>query len=94
MLGENTDDRSVVVEHGVNGTLSIIQDNWKYIEPSNAPALNTEVNIELGNSVEPQLYNLADDPGEKNNLAPKNKKRVAQMAAVLQQLKTTVPLTR
>ena len=42
---------------------------WLLIPAYPGPALNEEVDIELGNSAELQLYNLSDDIGQRNNLA-------------------------
>jgi hypothetical protein len=39
------------------------------IPPYPGPAVLGNVNIELGNSSEYQLYDLANDPGERENLA-------------------------
>ena len=39
------------------------------IPPYKGPAVNTFVNIELGNDSEYQLYNLKKDLGQINNLA-------------------------
>ena len=69
LLGKATKGRTVLVEQG-SGSLAIIQNNWKYIEPNNGSAMDTATNIELGNNSLPQLYDLNVDIGEKNNLAP------------------------
>ena len=44
-------------------------------------------NTELGNSTEPQLYNLADDPGETKNLAAAFPDKVNEMKALLEKIK-------
>lgn len=44
------------------------------------------MNIELGNSMEPQLYDLKKDAGEKNNLAKEQPKRVQQLSAELEKV--------
>lgn len=79
--------REWVVEQSVNSTLSIIQNNWKYIEPSNGPKYIKETNTELGNDPEPRLYDLKNDPGEKNNLAAKFPEKVNVMEKLLQSVK-------
>ena len=38
-LGTDTIGCDYVVQQNLNNTLSIIQNNWKYIEPSDKPAL-------------------------------------------------------
>jgi len=44
-------------------------------------------NIELGNDTIPQLYNLKDDIGEKNNLATINPEKVNELADLLKQVR-------
>ena len=52
---------------------------WVIIPPYDAPALNKNVNIELGNSNNFQLYNLEDDPSQKNNLAKIEKEKLKEI---------------
>lgn len=87
LLGKTKQGRSQLVEHAVNGTLSLVQGDWKYIEPHKGPALMKNVNIETGYSMEPQLYNVVKDPGEKENLAAENPEKVSEMAALLEQIR-------
>ena len=61
---------------------------WKYMEPSKRNRLSKETNIELGNDAEPQLYDLAKDPGEMRNLAGTNPDKVKEMDAVLGAIRT------
>ena len=79
--------REYVVKQSLNNTLGIIKGDWKYIEPGNGPKMNVSTNIELGNSPEPQLYNLKVDIGEKNNLAEKYPEEVKRFSNMLKQLK-------
>lgn len=67
--------------------LAIVKGTWKYIEPNNASAYNELTNTELGNSSEPQLYNLATDPGEKENLAKKNPSKLKELELLLKKEK-------
>ncbi len=87
LLGQTEKARQSLAEDA--DSLGLIEGNWKYIEPSNAPRYNRNTNTELGNSPTPQLYNLTEDPGEKNNLAAKFPARVKQMAAKLDRLKSS-----
>ncbi|MDR1523822.1 MAG: arylsulfatase, partial [Tannerella sp.] len=66
------------------GSLSVLDGEWKYISPSNGRAYNKLTNTELGNSKEPQLYNLKQDAGEKNNLAKKFPEKIACFNAILE----------
>ncbi len=53
--------------------------DWVLIPPYKGPAVSTQVDIELGNSVEFQLYNLKEDIGQQNNLAEKNPQKREEM---------------
>ena len=85
LLGRSRTGRDHLVEHA--GTLSLIQGDWKYIEPGKGARFNRSTNTELGNAPEPQLYNLKDDLGEKTNLADKHPEKVKEMAALLQEIR-------
>ncbi len=86
MTGTSTKGRDVMVKQGLQ-SVAIIQGQWKYIEPSNAPPMNILCNIETGNNPLPQLYNLATDIGEKNNLAQQHPEKVSALAARLKQIR-------
>lgn len=79
--------REYVIEQSLNNTLSIIQGDWKYIEPGNGPKISIPTNIELGNNQKPQLYNLKTDIGEKNNLADKHPAEAHKLADLLKKVK-------
>jgi arylsulfatase A-like enzyme len=87
ILGKSQKDRDYIIEQNANNTLAIVKANWKYIEPSNADSFNPLVNIELGNSPHPQLYNLTTDLGEKNNVAVANPKIVSRLSKLLEENK-------
>lgn len=85
-LGKSDTDRDHIIEHA--GPLSVIKGEWKYIEPRKGPKTSGEfTNIELGNDTIPQLYNLKDDIGEKNNLATINPEKVNELADLLKQVR-------
>lgn len=86
LTGKSTKGRALLVEQG--GALAIVQDNWKYIEPANGDRLLQEVNIESGNDTAPQLYDLQNDIGEKQNLATKYPGKVKMLAALLEKIRT------
>ena len=81
LLGTSPKGRLVLVEQA--GSLSLRQGQWKYIAPGKGPAINKNTNTELGNHAEPQLYDLASDPGERANLAAKQPEKVRELAALL-----------
>lgn len=86
ILGKSSENCDFVVEQSTS--LSIVKDNWKYIEPSNGgPMISWGVNIESGCLKSPQLYNLSEDKGETNNLAKKYPKRVDELKVLLNQIR-------
>lgn len=91
LLGRDPQGRPHLVEQA--GTLSVIVGRWKYVAPSKGPRINKNVNIELGNDPAPQLYDLERDPGERNNVAAEYPDKVAELAALLEQIRRT-PRTR
>lgn len=87
LLGKGPSEREWVVEHAVNGRLSIIKNNWKYIEPGPGEKLYAHVNIESGNDTIPQLYNLKTDTGEKTNVAKDNPLVVNELTELLNKIR-------
>jgi arylsulfatase A-like enzyme len=59
--------KSLIIE--ANTKTAFRRGDWMMIPPYGGDAILEEVNIELGNSDEYQLYNLKEDIGQKNNLA-------------------------
>jgi arylsulfatase A-like enzyme len=85
LLGKDKKGRDHVIEHA--GTFSIIKGDWKYIEPSKGQKMSIQTNTELGNDPQPQLYNLAKDIGEKNNVAEANLAKVKELEGLLKEVK-------
>ncbi|MBP7050556.1 MAG: arylsulfatase [Phycisphaerae bacterium] len=85
LLGQSRTARDHLVEHA--GTLSLIQGEWKYIEPSKGARFNKSTNTELGNDPRPQLYDIETDIGEKTNLADRYPEKVREMAILLQKIR-------
>ena len=85
LLGKSKTGRKSLVEQGQG--LALIKGKWKYIEPSDGPAIMLSKNIELGNNPAPQLYNLKNDIGERNNIATKYPTIVKEMAKLLESIK-------
>ncbi len=86
-LGRSDKDRDYVIQQSVSRTLSIIQANWKYITPSKTQKISQNTGIELGQDTIPQLYNLLDDTGERNNIADKYPEKVRELASKLEMIK-------
>lgn len=85
LLGKSKKGRPYIVEQA--NALSVIKGHWKYIEPKAGPAKNNNVNIELGNAMQLQLYDLSNDIGEKNNLAAKKPLLVKELSALLETIR-------
>lgn len=85
LLGKSKAGREHLVEQA--SVLSLRDRQWKYIEPGKGPKIQRNTNTETGNDPDGQLYNLADDPGETDNLVTKRPDRAKEMAARLQQIR-------
>lgn len=85
VLGSDKQGRPHLVEQA--GSLSVIVGRWKYVSPSKGSPYNKNTNIETGNHPEPQLYDLAEDPGERRNLAAQLPDKVAELAALLARIR-------
>jgi len=87
LSGQSKTGRDWIVEQAHNNTLSIIKDDWKYIEPGPGTPIDKETNIETGYSPVPQLYNLKMDIGEKNNLASENQTKLTELQDLLKKIR-------
>jgi len=85
LLGKSKTGRPDLVEDA--DVRSLVDGSWKLIQPSSFPKINKATNTELGNDPQPQLYNLANDPGEEQNLATQYPDRVKKMSAMLDKLR-------
>lgn len=83
LLGREQIDAPFIIQQNLNNTLSIIVGSWKYISPSQAPAIERWTQMELGNAPCPQLYHLSTDPSERNNLATQHPEKVKEMKELL-----------
>lgn len=85
LLGESAIGRDHLIEHAA--TLALRVGSWKLIEPNKGPTVSQNVNIEVGNAIQPQLYDLSTDIGERHNIASQHTDRVTAMTVQLKQLK-------
>tara|TARA_R110002049_G_scaffold207188_2_gene377680 strand:- start:2828 stop:4399 length:1572 start_codon:yes stop_codon:yes gene_type:complete len=79
-LGKSDSGREELVLEATSRT-ALRKGDWIMIPPYKGPAVNKEVNIELGNSKEFQLYNIKEDVAQEHNLAETNKEKLAEMIA-------------
>jgi arylsulfatase A-like enzyme len=84
LLGQDRAGRDYVVEHAVNGTLSVLSKEWKYIEPNRGPRVIPGPGIESGSDPAPQLYDLRVDLGERNNVAAAHPDKVREFQLALE----------
>ena len=87
LLGKNNTNREYVVQQNLNNTLAIIKSQWKYIEPSDGPAIEYWTKMELGNDKQPQLYDLSSDPSEKTNVSKQYPDIVKELSELLESVK-------
>ena len=88
LLGKDYTSREYIVQQNLNNTLAIVKGQWRYIEPSDAPAIEYWTKMELGNDRHPQLYDLSADPSEKNNVAKQHPEVVRELSELLESVKT------
>lgn len=87
LLGTDDTDRPWVIEHAANNTLSVRTPDWKYIEPNDDPrTIQKTTNTELGNSSEPQLYDMTVE-GERENVATRYPAKVFELQSILRQVR-------
>lgn len=82
LLGETQQGRKTLVEEGVSA-MGFRDGNWKLIMPRN-PSKKAGAKADSGSNA--QLFNLADDPGEKVNIAQKDPQRLESLVAQLQRI--------
>jgi arylsulfatase A-like enzyme len=79
-LGTSDTGREELVLEATSRT-AFRKGDWVMIPPYKGPEVNTEVNIEVGNSDVFLLYNLTEDLSQENNLAETNKEKLEEMIA-------------
>ena len=68
-LGNDKAGRVELVTEGLQSKHVLRQGEWVYLPPYEGPAINVQVNMELGHASHAQLYNLGHDLGQQQNLA-------------------------
>lgn len=77
-MGESKDGRETMVLEATTRT-ALRHQNWIMIPPYKGPAVNTQVNIELGNDEGFQLYDLSQDIGQQRNLAKEKPEKLKEL---------------
>jgi arylsulfatase A-like enzyme len=89
LLGRSSQGRDELVLEATSRT-ALRKGNWVLIPPYEGPAINTQVNIELGNSDEYQLYDLGTDTGQQHNLAGSHREKLEEMIAAFEKIRGAV----
>ena len=89
LLGTSRSARQRLVEHA--GGLALVDSSWKLVFPAQGPKRNEETNTDLGNSSEPQLFNIVDDPGERNDVAARFPEKVRDMSRAFEAIRNGAP---
>lgn len=84
-LGKSKKGRENLVLEASN-RLAFRLGDWVMIPPHKGNPIAKEVNIELGNSLQYQLFNLKSDPAEQTNLAQSNPRKLEEMKAAMKQI--------
>lgn len=77
-LGKSKKGREELVLEATSRT-SFRKGDWVLIPPYKGPAINKEVNIELGNDTVWQLFNIKNDISQQFNLAIENPEKLLEM---------------
>ena len=88
LLGQSDEGRAEIVLEGVQAKTVLRQGDWVFIPPHEGLPVNTNVNIETGNCPIPQLYYLADDIGQIENVASIHPDVAERMADRLRQIRS------
>lgn len=86
LLGKSDKGRGELVIEGTQAKTVLRKDKWVFIPPHDGPAVNVNTNTELGNSPEPQLYNLSLDIGQIKNVAAEHGDITRKMSALLEKI--------
>lgn len=85
-LGKSNQGREELIIEATSRT-ALRKGDWAMIPPYDGPAINRQVNIELGNSNEFLLYNLSDDIGQQKNLAQSEPEKLQEMIKTFQKIR-------
>ncbi len=86
LMGTSNTGRDELILEATSRT-ALRKGDWILIPPYNGPAVNKMVEIELANSDVYQLYDLAADIGEQNNLAESQPEKLQEMIAAFERIR-------
>src|SRR5690606_25816186 len=88
LLGISDNGRTALILEASSRT-ALRYGDWVMIPPYNGPAINKQVNIELGNASGYQLYNLKTDLGQQENLAEREPEKLEELIAEFKRIRGT-----
>mgnify|MGYP000503891315 FL=1 len=86
LMGKSDQGRDELVIEATSRT-AFKKGDWIMIPPYKGPAVNEKVQIELGNDSDFQLYNLAEDIGQQNNLANSQPEKLQEMLTAFEAIR-------
>ena len=88
-MGNSHQGRSELILQAT-GRTALRKGDWVMIPPYQGPAVARNVNIELGNAPEYQLYNLNTDLGQEKDLASEEADKLREMIATYEKIRGLV----
>jgi arylsulfatase A-like enzyme len=85
-LGKDTRGREELILEAT-GRTALRKGDWILIPPYKGPAVEEQVQIELGNASDFQLYNLSTDLGEQQNLAGDSPEKLEEMISAFKAIR-------
>jgi len=82
LLGDSRTGRATLVEH--SGGLAMRDGDWKFIPKRSGPKRSQFTDTDTGNNADVQLYYLATDLGETNNLAATHQEKLSELRTLLE----------
>ncbi len=88
LLGQSQNGRDKLILEAT-GRTALRQGDWVFIPPYDGPAISKNVNIEIGNAADYQLYNLKTDIHQQINLAQKEVEKFAELKELYETLRNS-----
>jgi arylsulfatase A-like enzyme len=89
IYGTNKKGREVLVNHSHQGVFALRKGDWKLILSNKSGGFSDGKNPDgYGIETQGQLYNLLNDPEEKNNLYEKHPDKVRELQTELEIIKS------
>lgn len=85
-LGKSKQGREHLILEATTRT-ALRSGDWVLIPPYKGERISKEVQIELGNSPKYQLFNLVEDPGQKNDLSETNPVKLKELIALYESIR-------